>query len=722
MVAGLFGMATAVAMHAQEDPYEHYVRTSRDFQPVKQDKAFLLHAYPSWTFMPWYYQWTPGHDDEAGCFCRETGINGAFLDRGDTSYLAWIDKFALRFYMDHTAGKGDLHLWDNLNDPGHKAQVHGAGLRPRPLNAALQARLQTLIEHNIAAVRASPHRAAYALDDETSWGHFVHPCMWQATDDPAAFPQWLNEIYGGHAPPHPRWISYEDIRQKLPSWTIAAFDASPLMDQWTFNDSVWNNLIGDLVACANRADPATPCGYVGAQQPSPFGGYDYAKLMRKVQFIEAYNIGCSQAIIRSFNPRNAMPAVTTYFYADRQGAADDAAWQAWYYLAQGNRGHIAWVENWFDGRTPRPWLKAIAPTYLECGQKIGPLMSGAEWQHDGIAVYYSHASLQLGWILDAQAHGKTWVNRNDDARLGSAPQCRKAWLDMLRDEGLQFSFISYAEVVQSGVPAACRVLILPAVLCLSDAEARQIRAFCEGGGTVIADYMPGLWDEHGKGRPTGGVLDSLFGVRHPAELTCKDDYNGNTRLRCETDQDANYGCKSPRELLSRANTCLRDPSGFNKAVRSLATSTTRQAGRGTAVLMNLSPQWYNAYRLEGAAAAERRAAFMAPIHNAGVRRWVSLKAPGESAFGAEITYWTRNGRTLLFLVANKDVAATDTGGGAAVGLQTNTVPVTLVFDSAIRNVRDERATASLGNGREFRLMWKRNEACVLSFDGGARAP
>ena len=31
-----------------------------------------------------------------------------------------------------------------------------------------------------------------------------------------------------------------------------------------------------------------------------FGGYDYAKLMRKVQFIEAYNIGGSQAVVRSF--------------------------------------------------------------------------------------------------------------------------------------------------------------------------------------------------------------------------------------------------------------------------------------------------------------------------------------------------------------------------------------------------------------------------------------
>jgi len=63
------------------------------------------------------------------------------------------------------------------------------------------------------------------------------------------------------------------------------------------------------------------------------------------------------------------------------------------------------------------------------------------------------------------------------------------------------NFISYADVIQKGIPKAYKVLILSDTLCLSDAEARKIKAFCRAGGTVIADYMPGLWDQHGKGRP-----------------------------------------------------------------------------------------------------------------------------------------------------------------------------------------------------------------------------
>jgi hypothetical protein len=710
----VFGL-THVSL-GQDDPYERYVKTSRDFQPVNQEKGFLLKAYPSWGFMPWYYQWTVGHDDAAGQFCKETGINGAFTDRGNASYLPWINRYQLRFYNDHTAGKGDLHQWDQF--PKDRAnQIHGTGVRARPVNDVMKTKLKGIIGQSIGAIKSSPMRAAYSLDDEISWGHFVHPCMWQVTDDPAAYPAWLKEIYGPQAPNRPAWVSYESLRQKLPTWSLAAFDASPLMDQWTFNDSYWNNFLGDLVTYANSVDPATPCGFVGGQQASPFGGYDYAKAMRKIQYLEAYNVGNSQSIIRSFNPHNAMAIVTTFFYADKRGGIADAAWQAWYYLAQGNRGHIAWVEGWFDGKTPRPWLKEIAPTYLECGQKIGPLLSGAEWKQDGVALYYSHASIQLGWILDAQAHGKTWINRNEDAKLGGLPQCRRAWMNMLRDEGLQFDCLSYVDLIQHGIPSQYKVLILSSALCLSEAEARQITAFCKAGGTVIADYMPGLWDQHGKGRANGGALDALFGVKHNPAMTTKDVFNGDGKLWCETDQDANYSAKTPEDLLTKANSCVKDASGFNKAVRGMDVVKVNKVGQGTALLMNLSPQWYNAYRLAGAGAAAKRSLFMKPIHDAGLQRWVQLKNAGEKEFGYEITYWQQGNRTILFLISNKEVAATDVGGGAAVGLQSDTLPVTLAFAKEMKNVKDERAGKMLGNGREFPLQWKRNEACVISFDG-----
>ena len=65
------------------------------------------------------------------------------------------------------------------------------------------------------------------------------------------------------------------------------------------------------------------------------------------------------------------------------------------------------MQDWFDDKTPKPFHDQIAPALKEV-ERLSPLLTGATWQHDGIALYYSHPSIQLGWILDAQAH---WLKR-----------------------------------------------------------------------------------------------------------------------------------------------------------------------------------------------------------------------------------------------------------------------------------------------------------------------
>ena len=698
----------------QQDAYEKYVKTSKAFQRVKQDKARCLKACPSWTYMPWSYQWTIGYDDAAGEFCKEHGYNGAFLDwgrtraRDGTDKLAWINKFKLRFYMDHTAAKRYLHLWDGGQVKSHLGQVHGAGVRVKPVNTEMKKTLKGYIRKHIGNVISSPQRAAYALDDEISWGHFVHPTMWQVTDHPTAYRDWLNEIYGGSPPVHPGWITYDNIRGNLPVWTVGTFNASQLMDQWTFNDSWWLNFVGDLVEYANTIDPRTPCGFVGGQSPNAFGGYDYAKIMKKVQYIESYDLGRSNSIIRSLNPRNAIPSVTTHFY----GGVDETVWMTWYYLAHGNRGHIGWVQNWFDGTTPKPWHDQVAPTYLEAGNNVGPLMAEAEWVQDGVAILYNHASIQMSWILDAQAHGSTWVNRNGDNRLGSSHLVRRAWENMLRDEGIQYNYIAYDDLIRDGVPSEYKVLILPAAICLSEAEARGIREFCAAGGTVIADYMPGLWDQHGKGRPDGGALDDVFGLAHDPNLRSGNIFQ--TTLWCEVNQDKNYYYSNHETFLTNANTCIMDPSGFYKAVLNMPTINVSRYGDGKAVLMNLSPQWYNAYRCISAnEAADHRSVFMEAIHDTGITRWVQIEGAGPAEHGYEIAYWTKDGRTLLFLCLNPE----DLVSSTVVGLRSSTIPITLKFYDTVVNLRDERTGQALGDGYSFNFVWKMNEALVLSFQG-----
>ncbi|MFK5923223.1 MAG: beta-galactosidase trimerization domain-containing protein [Verrucomicrobiota bacterium] len=715
LIFGLLFIATHLCAAAPADPYENYLKNSKDFHRVKQDKNWILKAWPSWLYMPWYYQWGIGHKQAGADFSKKHGYNGAFLDHGDTQNLAWIEKNQLRFYMDHTAGKGSLYLYNKKpqDKTRLKNELPGNGVRPVALNASTTQDLKKQIFHNIEQVRHSPQRAAYALDDEISSGSFVRPCTWRLIEDFAPYLSWLDGIYGkGNKPDYKRpWITYDDLRKKLPNWTLAEFDCGQLMDQWTFNDAYWANYLGDLVAYSNSIDPATPCGFVGGQSPSAMGGYDYARLMRKIQFIEAYNIGSSQAVIRSFNPHNALPTVTTHFHR----SVNDTIWQAWYYLAQGNRGHIGWVQDWFDGKKPKSWHQAVAPHYLEIAEKISPLLADAEWLHDGVAIYYSHPSIQMSWILDAEAHGSTWPNRNSDHRLGTSHLVRKAWENMLRDSGYQFSHLSYIDLVQNEQALdKFKVLILPATYCLSEAEARRIRAFVLRGGTVIADFLPGVFDQHGRGRNTGGVLDDVFAIQHQSSWKATDIFS--VHLWVEADQEANFYFKSYEDLLDKNNNPLRHPAGFARAARNLESDSSHSYGEGKAVLMNLSPQWYHALRGQGAKAAASRSVFMKHLGEAGIQSPVRLSNNLEEVFGYEITYWKKDNRTLLFLIMNPEVTGTSTGGGNSQGLKTKKITVTLEFQKPVDQVRNELNGKILGDGKKFTIDWITNKAVVLSFN------
>ncbi|HYX23345.1 MAG TPA: beta-galactosidase trimerization domain-containing protein [Thermoanaerobaculia bacterium] len=694
--------------------YLDYLRRAPEFQTVQQ--APPSGRWDTWLYMPWRYRWTIGTGEEGGRFCQRYGINGGVTDHGEGPF-AWLERWHLRFYNDHTAGKGDLYL-----QPGSFAATvrDGRALRPRPLDAALLARLQETVAARVRAVRSSPQRVAYALDDETSWGSFVRPLPWRVNADDGAYARWLTSYYGGSSPP-PRWVTPDDVLGEL-GQPLGEIDLSPLLDRMTYNDSVWANFLGALVERCHREDPATPCGIVGAQGPSLWGGYDYAKLAKKVQFVEAYDVGSAPEILRSFDRAGAVPRVTTHFHDESRGPGNDS-WLAWHYFAHGSRGMIGWVDDgWFANgrpRYPQPWLDRFAPTLRELGGVQGPKMAGARSLHDGIAIYYSHPSIQVSWCLDAEAHHRTWPNRLDDARLGTSHNVRKAWELLLADAGLRYDFLAYDQVALHGVPGEYKVLILPACYALSDAEARRIAEFAQGGGTVIADFACGLFDPHGRGRQRG-ALDGLFGVAvaHNGHETRADLFAG--KLWVETDQDAGYGFKRWRDLFATLKPRLE--RGYAVAERRLvvgAVGTGRAAGRGRAVYLNLSPQRYLQYRQEGTAGEAERRPFLTPILQAGVAPWITVTSDGRRpAVPLEATYWSKGGRTLVFVLQNVPIASSPTGGGGPEGLAAATIPLEIRLAAPVRNVVDERTGRRLPDGDRFSFRLDTAEAVLFSFAGG----
>lgn len=685
------------ALPDSDGTYLAYINRAPEFQRIAPPAG----RWNTWIYMPWRYQWTIGTGEEGGQFCRDHGINGGMTDHGQGP-LDWLKRWNLRFYNDHTAGKGDLWLEPSglgaaLKDP--------RAIRPRPLDAALSAKLEATIAERVQGLRKSPLRIAYALDDEASWGSFTRPAVWRVNSDDGAYQRWLNDYYGGKAP-KAQWVTPDAVFPEL-SKPLREIDLSPLLDRMTWNDSVWTNFLGRLIERCNREDPATPCGLVGAQAPSLWGGYDYAKLAKKVQFIEAYDLGSAQEILRSFDREGTVPRVTTHFHDDGRGTGNDA-WLAWHYFAHGNRGMIGWVgDQWFEEGRPRPWLDRFGKTLRELGQVQGPKMAGARFLHDGVAIYYSHPSIQVSWVLDAEAHGKTWANRNDDFRLGTSHNVRKAWELMLADAGLRYDFLAYDEVVRHGVPPEYRVLILPAVYALSDVEARRITDFAKAGGTVIADFACGLFDPHGRGRARG-ALDGLFRIERTGNLSKADFFAG--RLWVETDQDAGYSYKRYRELFDTLHPRLHQ--GYAVAEKGLPIGQ----GSGRAVHLNLSPQRYLMERQEGAADAERRRPFLDPVAKAGVKPWITVRSLGRP-IPLEVMAWSKGDRTLVFVLQNVPISGGSTGGGGAEGLVETKVPVEVRLTEPVTGARDERTGRPLPDGDRFTFELDTTEAVFWSFAG-----
>ena len=74
--------------------------------------------------------------------------------------------------------------------------------------------------------------------------------------------------------------------------------------------------------------------------------------------------------------------VSTHFH---DGELKSDTGKAWYRFAHGQRGMIGWIEKWFDGKKPRPWLAGFGETLKELAV-LGTKLDGATFDDDGIGI------------------------------------------------------------------------------------------------------------------------------------------------------------------------------------------------------------------------------------------------------------------------------------------------------------------------------------------------
>jgi len=147
------------------------------------------------------------------------------------------------------------------------------------------------------------------------------------------------------------------------------------------------------------------------------------------------------------------------------------------------------------------------------GEGIGKLVGLAFPDNHGIAIHYSYPSIHGAWIVDGQI--KERVTYRTSPTFDRFNENLDGWLKILRDAGLQFDFMAYSAVEKGElISKGYKTFILPMSVALSDEEIQAIREFVLGGGTVIADALPGVMDEHCRFRKSQ-ALEELFGIKAP---------------------------------------------------------------------------------------------------------------------------------------------------------------------------------------------------------------
>ncbi|MFH1825387.1 MAG: beta-galactosidase trimerization domain-containing protein [Candidatus Firestonebacteria bacterium] len=500
---------------------------------------------------------------------------------------------------------------------------------------------------------------AYSLADEPSVTCYVKPFDFCFSNHClSGMREWLKKEYGSLESLNKEWETHfkawEDVR---PFTTNEAKDRqikghenfSPWADHRTWMEITFANFSDKCRRYAEEIDPKTPVGYTGPQMPSCFGGFDWWRLCKVLTFIEAYDIGNSVEIIRSFIDSKKIFTSFTIFGGDEKYRRN-----LWSRFLHGSRSAIIYDEDTCKGKyTVAEKLKDV---FLELNSGIGKKILSAEMENDPIAIHYSHPSIHGQWMLETGADKKGWVQWSE--RVSSRlVKNRNGWCKVIEDLGLQYKFVSY-EQVENGelIKSGYKVFVMPESIAISSKEAKAIEEFVKSGGILIGDCQTGTMDEHCK-RLKEGSLDKLFGIKRRdfnAEGSSEIVYKGN-KLSFKAAESGIY--------ISDASAKAKGSAGNVPAV------IMKETEKGKSIYLNFYLSNYPKSRIQPPKEKPMRDIIKEIFDDVGIKSRVSLVAlNGLEISGYEmIWYKVSDKEKYLAILKNVELAQTELGESKEVG-------------------------------------------------------
>jgi hypothetical protein len=145
------------------------------------------------------------------------------------------------------------------------------------------------------------------------------------------------------------------------------------------------------------------------------------------------------------------------------------------------------------------WMEAVASLYEGYYKNEKYLRNTAPMARVGV-VYSEQTDRNYG--------GKPWQQKSSDHLDGM--------YHMLVEHRIPFDMVNDRLLTPADLKRF-KLLILPNIAALSDAQCDQIKAFVNTGGSIVSTFETSLYDEEGNPRPDFG-LASLFGVSYDQKV------------------------------------------------------------------------------------------------------------------------------------------------------------------------------------------------------------
>lgn len=507
-----------------------------------------------------------------------------------------------------------------------------------PVCWADDARIQSHVDAVVAKQAAARQHGvfAYSLGDEIAVrGSCTKPtCL-------AAYREYLRTQYGSIAALNASWdtryASFDEVQltradDKDEADALQAGNFPRWFDRQAYQSDNFCKLCERFGDAFRRLDPHSRCGFEGA---GTFGhGDDLDGFVRSNTFWSPYP-GTADEVVRSIAPRDFPRANWMGYTKDADSLLEkywrmvtrgcDAVWW-WRWDALG-RFH-GWLAPSLD---PFPAVADLLHDTQIVREGLGDLLLAATMQTDGVGILFSHASAYAARVETSPSFGTYEANH---AAVHHA----------LRELGLNFRYVTDRQLrLGEANLNEFKVVILPFTQALGETEAQRLREFVRGGGTLVADVRPAIYDGHVKPLASGS-LDDVFGIR-----------------RTNRDKAATFDARVAISAADRESppvelAQVRVDPGIEAAQAAAAGAAgqtpvflTNRFGQGRAVLLNLALASFPS--LAAKDTPEGAAVLMSNILNSGgvapALRLVG--SDGQRLRNVETTQW-RNGATRIVSV------------------------------------------------------------------------